>query len=68
MMTEINPDKIKEIRKKRGQTQTEFGLEIYDTTPGTAQKLVSQLENGIIEPGKAASRTLKRLRQDHQDS
>jgi len=57
----MDGDTIRQIREERGQNQTEFGLDIYQTTPGTAQKLVSQLEDEIIQPGKAALKTLIRM-------
>jgi DNA-binding transcriptional regulator YiaG len=58
---EWTAQQIKVLREERGQNQTEFGKEIYSTTDGTAQKLVSDLENGQIRPGKAAQRTLDRM-------
>jgi DNA-binding transcriptional regulator YiaG len=61
MSSSIDGDTIRQIREKRDQDQTEFGLEIYDTTPGTAQKLVSDLENENIRPGKAAIKTIRRM-------
>lgn len=53
---------IADLRTQRGQSQREFGLELYDTTEGTAQKLVSDLERGVIRPGKAVMRTLTRMK------
>jgi len=57
----MDGDTIRQIREDRGQTQTEFGLDIYQTTPGTAQKLVSKMEDESIQPGKAALKTLIRM-------
>jgi len=64
MSSRISGEQIREIRRERGQNQTEFGLELYETTPGTAQKLVSDLESENIRPGKACLRTLQRMRND----
>jgi len=55
------PEKISELRRKRDESQTEFGLAIYDTNEQTAQVLVSDLERGRMKPGKAAQRTLERM-------
>ena len=59
--TDWTPDRINDLRNERGQTQTEFGLDLYATTEGTAQKLVSDLERGEIQPGGAVVRTLQRM-------
>jgi len=61
-MEKWTASKIREIRKnKRGQNQTQFGLDIYDTDPKTAQKLVSDLERGKMNPGSAARKTIERM-------
>ena len=56
------PSKIRELRERRDQTQTRFGLELYDTTEETAQVLVSELERGKMRPGRAAQRPLNRMK------
>lgn len=56
------PEEIRQLRKRRQETQATFGLHLYDTTRWSAQVLVSQLERGKIRPGKAAARTLNRMR------
>jgi transcriptional regulator with XRE-family HTH domain len=55
------PDQIKDLRQRRRETQAEFGLQIYDTSKGTAQRLVSDLERGKMKPGSAARKSLWRL-------
>jgi len=61
MTTDWSGDHIRELRHERGQSQTQFGLDLYATTEGTAQKLVSDLERDEIDPGKAVVRTLQRM-------
>lgn len=55
------PDRITALRNARSQSQTEFGLALLDTTPGYAQKRVSQLERGDADPTAAERRTLQRM-------
>jgi len=56
-----NPDRIRRLRKKRGQTQTEFGLDLYACGESDAQVRVSRLENGQWEATQAVIRTLERM-------
>jgi DNA-binding transcriptional regulator YiaG len=60
-MTDWTPDTIKALRTARRQSQSEFGQEIYRTTPGAAQRRVSDLERGVREPRTAEKRTLDRM-------
>ena len=55
------PDRIRALRKERGQTQTEFGLDLYACGESDAQVRVSRLENGHWEPTQAVIRTLERM-------
>ncbi|MFB6271893.1 MAG: helix-turn-helix domain-containing protein [Salinibacter sp.] len=55
------PDRIRNLRKKLKMSQAAFGQEIWDASPATAQKNVSRLENGHVEPSAAVRRTLQRL-------
>jgi transcriptional regulator with XRE-family HTH domain len=52
---------VKNLRIQRGQSQTAFGLELYDTTDGTAQSRVSEIERGDRQPSSAVRRTLQRM-------
>lgn len=65
MSTDTNakwtPKRIRELRDQRGQTQTEFGLDLYSCGEADAQVRVSRLENGHNEPSQAAERTLERM-------
>jgi transcriptional regulator with XRE-family HTH domain len=62
-MSEWNSKQIRQLREQRDQNQTEFGKEIFSTTPRTAQKLISKLETGKMSPGTATIRTLDRMEQ-----
>jgi len=64
-MSDINwtPDTIKALRARLGLTQAEFGLELYDVEPQSAQVSVSRLESGDMAPSAAVRRTLMRLQQ-----
>jgi len=55
------PERIRTLREKLGMTQTQFGLELWDTNPATAQKNVSEIENDRMAPSGAVKRTLQRL-------
>jgi DNA-binding transcriptional regulator YiaG len=55
------PERIESLRKGRDQSQTDFGLDLMDTTPGYAQRRVSDLERGEREPTAAERRTLDRM-------
>jgi len=55
------PSRIIALRNARSQSQTEFGMELLDATPGYAQKRVSQLENRERTPTAAERRTLNRM-------
>lgn len=59
--TDWTPTRINNLRSERGQSQAEFGLEIYDTTPEQAQVRISEMENGRREPTQAIRRTLERM-------
>lgn len=54
-------DDVQALRVERGQSQTAFGLELYDTTEGTAQSRVSEIERGDRDPSSAVRRTLQRM-------
>lgn len=54
-------DDVQALRTERGQSQTAFGLELYDTTDGTAQSRVSEIERGDRQPSSAVRRTLQRM-------
>jgi len=58
---EWTPERIRSLREELQMSQTAFGLEIWDTTPGTAQKNISRLENGHRPASTAVQRTLQRL-------
>jgi len=58
---EWTADNVQALRTERGQSQTAFGLELYDTTEGTAQSRVSEIERGDREPSSAVRRTLQRM-------
>ena len=50
------PDRIRRLRKKRGQTQTEFGLDLYACGESDAQVRVSRLRRvplPILQAGDA---------------
>jgi DNA-binding transcriptional regulator YiaG len=55
------PDRIKCLREGRDQSQTDFGLDLMDTSPGYAQRRVSDLERGERKPTAAERRTLDRM-------
>jgi len=61
LANEWSGDSIREIRNERGQSQTDFGLELLACTKSYAQKRVSQLENGKKAPTAAERRTLQRM-------
>jgi len=58
---EFSPERIRQLRERRGASQTAFGLGLLDCSKGYAQKRVSQLENGRAEPTAAERRTLQRM-------
>lgn len=58
---EWTADDVQALRVERGQSQTAFGLELYDTTEGTAQSRVSEIERGDRDPSSAVRRTLQRM-------
>lgn len=55
------PDRIRALRHERGQTQAEFGLDIYACSEADAQVRVSRLETGHYDPTQAVMRTLERM-------
>ena len=55
------PDRIRELRHRLELRQVEFGLLIWSTSEGTAQKEVSRIENGRRGVRAAEKRTLERL-------
>jgi len=61
-MTDWPPDRIRSLRERREQTQTAFGLDIYATNEGSAQRRVSDLERGVRTPKTAEVRTLERMK------
>lgn len=60
---EWSSNDIKSLRKERGQDQEEFGLELYDAAPESAQVSVSRLERGKMTPSAAVRRTLRRMKE-----
>jgi hypothetical protein len=59
--TDFTPQEIRDLRDRRGQSQTEFGLDIYGGDPGQAQVRASELERGERQPSLAIERTLQRM-------
>lgn len=59
--TTWTPEKIKGLRNYRGQTQAQFGQEIWAAEPDYCQVRVSELENGRKVPTLAIERTLQRM-------
>jgi len=59
--TDWTPERIKALRKRRGQNQTEFGLDLYASGGAQAQVRVSELEQGDRQPTLAMERTLDRM-------
>jgi DNA-binding XRE family transcriptional regulator len=59
--TSWTPEKIKQLRRTRDQTQAEFGQEIYASGPEYGQVRVSEMERGERVPSLAIERTLKRM-------
>jgi DNA-binding transcriptional regulator YiaG len=55
------PDRIESLRKERGQSRAEFGLDIYDATESGAYSMVHRMEHGERSPGSAARKTLERM-------
>lgn len=58
---EWTPERIRSLREEYDETQTTFGLRIFATTPGTAQRKMSQLESGDIRVSAAIVKHLQRL-------
>ena len=62
--TEWTGERIRNLRKSRGQTQSEFGLDIFKTEPAPAQRRVSALEREVkAPPSIAVIRTLERMKE-----
>jgi len=61
MSDEWTPQRIRELRDDLQMSQAVFGQEIWDADSPTAQKNVSRLENGHVDPSAAVRRTLERL-------
>ena len=61
---EWKPGQIQSLRKSLDLNQTDFGLRIFDSSPASAQRKVSQLENGDYKPGAAVRKHLERLKQE----
>jgi len=59
--TDWTPARIEALRQRRGQSQTEFGLELYAGDGAQAQVRVSELERGERQPTLAIERTLDRM-------
>ena len=59
--TAFPPLRIRDLRRQRGQTQEEFGLDLYAGDGPQAQVRVSELERGEREPTLAIERTLERM-------
>lgn len=58
----MEPETIQDLREERGQTQFEFGAEIYDYDDRNSLEVeVYRLEKGKRSPGAAARRTLQRM-------
>ncbi|MCS4087283.1 transcriptional regulator with XRE-family HTH domain [Salinibacter ruber] len=58
---EWTPERIKLLRKSLGMSQADFGQEIWDASPATAQKNVSRLETGEVSTSAAVRRALQRM-------
>jgi transcriptional regulator with XRE-family HTH domain len=59
--TDFTPQEIRDLREHRGQSQTEFGLDLYAGDEAQAQVRVSELERGERQPTLPIERTLDRM-------
>lgn len=65
---EWTPARVRELRNRYQESQTDFGLRIFDARNEqerrTVQGHISKLENGHVSPNMAVRKTLIRLERE----